>query len=291
MAIKSIYSSFSTLYKFGKILGLLTYSFDSKKSEFTVQKKDIFTTAIIILSFVLIQFYIFEKCQSEINDTESILYFILNIDTCILTFFSSISFYLYKFKLIEIFKKIHLLDTQLKYESIKNKRFQKYLNLSVINVIIYFSINIGGYLFLYSEETDFICTSGVFLSYFIIVCLRLIFVFFLTEIECRLTYIRSIQDQYTTLCKKSFTKLFHILGIINIVHNVNLLLNFLKLFIQILFTLAYMLSLFTDSDEFNSIQYILIYYSTSFIWISLSIFDLISIVYYVEKVYLKVKLY
>lgn len=292
MVKKSIYSSFSTLYKLGKILGLLTFSFNSKRSEFVVQKKDLFITTVIILFLVIIQFYIFQKCQTKISDTESILYFLSNLDTCILTFFSSITLYLHKFKFIEIFKKIQLFDTQFHYQPQQNKTYQKYFILSTVNIIIYITINVVGYLLFYSDSTmSFICILAYFLSYLIVVCLRLIFVFFLTEIEYRLTFIESIKDQYTTLCKKCLATLFHVLKIINTVHNVHLLLNFLKIFIQILITFGYSLFLFTHSVDLPSeptIQYVVLYFSNTFFWISHSAFELYSLIYYVEKLYAKV---
>lgn len=249
---------------------------------FYVTKKDYLLSALVIsiVSVLEIGFFIKRLIDLELN------FVFLNILSLFGSSFSFIvsyvNFYLYKYTCINILQKIYKFDTEISYKPLHNYKLKRYIIFSVLTFISYISID-GLCIFLNFFPSEIVhIVIFAYISYFINFATRVVFIFFVTEIENRLIFISSYKN---SKFHKHFKILIEISKSVSSIYNFPLILSAAKICISLTMSLQYVfLQLIVNIFEFTS-------FFLSLFWFCASTCEIGVIIFICQKFYNKVRIY
>lgn len=279
--INDIYSSFHLLYKLTKCFGVLNFSYDKIQKIYTIKLKDTFLNIVIICSIITLQVTLAFHCHLKlVNDLS--LEILTNLENTLFLIIILLQFNLNKCKILQIFKKIQIFDSQVKYTvtNITNRSFSYYLIFNGVVLLLYCVQDVI-YSFTTEKTLPFKCLAYFYVPYICVASLRLIFVFFLTQLENRYIYLKCITHISGRLFTQNFIELGKIYRLINEVYNLPLALFFFKLFATLTISLYKML-LNPLQGKYTFLRFFSYNVATS-MWFIVAFIEAYTIVYFIEK--------
>jgi hypothetical protein len=269
-----IYSSFHSIYRLIKHLGILTFSFNSNKRRYVVTKKDILRNVIFIFSVIVLQIGLL-VVEILKNSTPEIL---SDINGTICLSLSLLNFYFHKTTIIKIFYKISHFDSEVNYNHKHNSKICLYKICIAVTLILYLIIDISEFVKYVTGPLFLINSAMFYCEYFIRSSMSLMFVFLLTELENRFIF-STLNSLYTS---KGFAQLSEICKLINTVYHVPLILQFARILFSILRSLSFIFLQVGFSDSFS-------YDLTLVLWFSVEVFEAVIITILAENFYKNVR--
>lgn len=234
---KDIYSSFNSIYKMTKYLGLLIMEFDQKRNFFYVTKKNHLISSFFSFTISALEIGIFINRLIGLESNSLFINILSVLESSFSFLVSYLNFYFYKTKCINIFQKIHKFDTKTFYKPIYNYKIKRYRMFSILNFILYLSVDIICYFFkMFPIEVTHIVIISL-ISFVINSATRIIYIFFITEIENRFIFIDSSP---TLRFYKHITILTDMSKPVNSIYNFPLISSAAQICVSLTMTLSYM---------------------------------------------------
>ena len=275
-----IYSSFSIFYKSLRCLGIVPLSFDSEKRQFTLRRKCRLLGIVIVLCIISLQVFLYSFCEKIYPYLLS--HVLIGTDWTVVFALLLIYFNLSSTKIVNLLSEIDTYDRNVNFSYSSERLLRKYFFLSCTHIIIFMSTDLI-YRRYSSGNGSSICLISSYLSSSFNLLTRLLFVFFIKEIQIRFEYLGKVTNSKLLLPK--LIQLGEICRKLNDFYNFPLLRNFGKLFIWLTMDIVHVVLYEEGSTE----KFFVVIMSCS--WWVLNFCEVMLIVQPVEALYSKVSIW